>query len=328
MGLTQDLPGGYAGGQKPSDGAPVSPSSDNRYGQYKPRTTSAWSSNFHSTGSLRREYYTDASGNVVALQPRLNQWRTSFVQQGDADFSSVLDYSLGGGGGFKAKAQARRGIGDREADVKKFQGGGARTTISGWLEFMRTADADEMVRYQEILLSLGYMDPDVYDKPALLTRGVYDEYTMDAWQHLLKDAVMAGDTRLDETLARRQAAIEANGGLGAFIGAGMGEERAPFSPVLTSAEDIRGMGEQVAKSMTGRRQEGFADSLVSGYQGLEESTQRAEYDADDSGGATVAAPSTQGYAEDQLRQRASTEVGAYAGLGAFNVILQDLGMAG
>jgi hypothetical protein len=291
--------------------------------------SSSWSRAYHSKWGLRKNYYMDASGQITPVEIRTQQWRTAFVQQGDADLQNVLDYTLNGGGrgGIgPSPFERKRGLGDVEMDIAKRRKT-SEQTISFWLEFMRKAKPDELNKYQQILYDAGYMDPDVYKKPALLMHGVYDEYTQDAWQHLLKDAVMSGDTRIEATLNRRRSAIDAMGGLNAYIG-NQQEERAPFVADLTAAEDIIGTGETVAKQMTGRRQEGFAEDLVGGYNAKEEQTQRQAYDLVPTGGTATEAPSIQGYAESRLRQQAAPEVGAYAGLGAFNQILQDLGLGG
>ena len=286
---------------------------------------SGFSVEISSPRSIATYYYKTESGQVIPLTNRVREFRNAFAQSGDAGLEDyVLDYRLYFG---HPKAPTRRGLGDTEMDIRKSVPAFKTSTVQSLLEMVRTAGPDKVNEIQKLLLESGYMDLDVYKQPHLLQNGVYDIYTQQAWTTLLKDAVMAGDTDVLRTLRRRKEAIDANGGLKAWLGA-QEPERAPFRAELAAEEDIIGIGENKAQEMLGRSGGTFAEELVGGYHAEQTAAQRKLYDAEVTGGSVVNEPSVEGYAEQQLRERHGPEVGAYAGLGAFNVILQDLGLGG
>ena len=286
-----------------------------------------WAKGLFTRAAIVNQYYTDERG-PIPLGQRLQQFRNQYAQSGDADLDQwVLDYQLALG---PPKWEAREGIGSKEADVEKRRpkaGTIRKMTVAQLLEYLRTAPPDQVAKYQKLLRDSGYLNPDVYKQPSLLQNGVYDSYTQDAWTRLLKDAVMAGDTDVMRTIKRRQDYIDDNGGIDLFM-KGLEPEREPFQAEVTASEDIEQVGEATAQELTGRKQEGFAEGLVGGFQAEEVSAQREYYDEGPTGGTTERNPSLDAYAEAQLRKKAPTEVGSYAGLGAFNVIMSDLGLAG
>lgn len=336
MGVTQETPGGSTGkitlGQDPNasgdqgDEVPTDLLGTSIYG------AGSFTGSLYSPGAIAAYYYTNSEGQITPLPVRLQGFRNQYAQTGNATLDEwVLDYRLGLTPG--QNWESRGGVGSAEADVQKRRPrpGTKKSpvmTVQGLLEYMRTADSDEVAKWQQLLLQSGYMDPNIYKSPALLQNGVYDQYTQDAWTRLLKDAVMAGDGDVGRTIQRRKDAIDANGGLDAYLGALSASQRDPFVAQLTAAEDIQAVGGQVAQNLIGRGDDQFAEGLVGGYNAAEEAAQRKNYDLQETGGQVIANPDLGAYAEDQLKRQNPTEVGAYAGLGAFNVIMQDLGLAG
>lgn len=114
------------------------------------------------------------------------------------------------------------------------------------------------------------------------------------------------------------------------LGAGSGGGRTPNPIQITNPDDIRSEARTASKSLTGQMRPGFDESMVGGFQGSEIAAGQALNTEGVAGtGGVVTDPATPGaYAEAQLRANSGPEVGAYSTLGAFNAILQELGLAG
>lgn len=277
--------------------------------------TSAWARSYTSRQSVRERYRNADSGLVVPLRDRAFDFRSQFAQTGDARLDTVLDYFLSE---------------DERADlVGSTRGGSGKKTVAGWLEFWRKATPETVSAYQDRLWESGYFPPAVYKNPELLQRGVYDQATQAAMTQLFKDGVMAHDLTLSELMRNRKNQIDQAGGLEAWLGLADGDRQEETIEV-TAPEDIRQTGEQAAREMLGRKDEGFAESLVGGYQAQEASFQQARIDdqAAGGGGQITSPPSLGAYAVEQLEAQQPTEVDSYATLGAFNELLRMLGMAG
>ena len=111
---------------------------------------------------------------------------------------------------------------------------------------------------------------------------------------------------------------------------GSGGGRTPNPIQITNPDNIRADARTASKSLTGQMRPGFDESMVGGFQGSEIAAGQALNTEGVAGtGGVVTKPATPGaYAEAQLRANSGPEVGAYSTLGAFNAILQELGLAG
>ena len=114
------------------------------------------------------------------------------------------------------------------------------------------------------------------------------------------------------------------------LGAGSGGGRTPNPIQITNPDDIRSEARTASKSLTGQMRPGFDESMVGGFQGSEIAAGQALNTEGVAGtGGVVTNPATPAaYTEAQLRANSGPEVGAYSTLGAFNAILQELGLAG
>ena len=114
------------------------------------------------------------------------------------------------------------------------------------------------------------------------------------------------------------------------LSVGSGGGRTPNPIQITNPDDIRSEARTASKSLTGQMRPGFDESMVGGFQGSEIAAGQALNTEGVAGtGGVVTASATPGaYAEAQLRANSGPEVGAYSTLGAFNAILQELGLAG
>lgn len=138
-----------------------------------------------------------------------------------------------------------------------------------------------VAQLQTMLVEAGLLDLDDLDHDAL---GYYDSATRNAYRELLTRANAAGAS-WDETLnVMRQNPV-------AMQRAPRGQQRAPFSAVVTHPEDVeRGLKDYFREALgSGAIAEEKIKQMVAAYQGQQVAAQRSEYNAG-VGGGTVQAP--------------------------------------
>lgn len=173
-------------------------------------------------------------------------------------------------------------------------------------------DRDTLINLQTMLYNGGWYPSSYYKKngpqPAL---GVHDEDTYNAYVKAARTAArfrQSGrkDVSLGDVIME---GIDAAGGAGR---GSSGPTRAPLTITLTNPADIRKVGDTVAQNLLGRAlSDSEANSLVAGYQTQERAAQTNAYGIGAGGGTSIAQPSAETFAEQQLRAQHPVEVGGH-----------------
>lgn len=148
---------------------------------------------------------------------------------------------------------------------------------------------DQVKRLQDRLVGAGLLSRKA------ITYGVADEDTVAAYEKLLLRASYGHktpDEALDEAIAAGAPSLD-----------GGGRERAPFSPTVSSPEEIRAALDQAVPAIIGHAlSDAESTQLVSLYQSLQVRAQRQAYDTAESGGTSTSVVPFDVFAEQQAKR--------------------------
>lgn len=157
--------------------------------------------------------------------------------------------------------------------------------------------------------------------------GAVDDATWDAFGNLLEMTVSynaAGRQVIWQDILSEVQALRKEQGTNLLDN--QGPERAPFVARTTAPEDIERLTQEIARSLTGQAADpATVAQIVARYRGEEVSSQRAAYDAAETGGTVADAPNRQTFVEEAIETADPNAVTAYRGadsvMAAFESIL-------
>lgn len=203
-----------------------------------------------------------------------------------------------------------------DSRVRMRNDSGGQSTVMAWVRSIARGDKERLAEWQKRLYAAGlYQDTEpIY--------GYFDQATAGALSMLATEVLRNGN---DYTPSQILDILTMNVDLdGDGIPDAMGRSQPTI--VTTNPLDLRQTAQAVGADLTGRRiDDAQADSLMAGFTEMELAEGQARIRG---GGSTVAAPTPGAYAEQRLRETQAPEIDSYAALGAFNTLLQMVGLAG
>lgn len=203
-----------------------------------------------------------------------------------------------------------------DSRVRMRNDSGGRSTVMAWVRGIARGDKERLAEWQKRLYAAG-LYPDT--EPIY---GYFDQATAGALAMLATEVLRNGnDYTPSQILDILTMSVDLDGD-------GIPDSGGRSEPtiVTTNPLDLRQTAQAVGADLTGRRiDDAQADSLMAGFTEMELAEGQARVQG---GGTTVAAPTPGAYAEQQLRQTMAPEIDSYAALGAFNTLLQMVGLAG
>lgn len=147
--------------------------------------------------------------------------------------------------------------------------------------------APEVKSLQQRLVAAGLLSAKAY------TPGIPDEYTVSAYEKLLLRAgygEITPDEALNAAIAAGPPSLDA-------------AQRAPFSPQVTSAEDIKTyINEQVPQIIGHKLTDAQTSQLAALYQQMQIRAQRQTYDTGESGGTATSVEGLDTFVKEQARR--------------------------
>lgn len=214
----------------------------------------------------------------------------------------------------------------RDDRGKRF--GKSTTTVTDYISAAYEMDEDELRQFQEDLRLGGFYGTMSGERDKTPMWGFMDEPTVAAIKLLgLTTLRYKGSKTVSEVL-QNAINLRDKDGDGKADHAGAGEDTPTIR--VTNPTDIVSAGRQVSSQLIGREDTGFAQGLVQPFQAAERTSQQGVIDDQWGGGGGVVtdAPRLGAFAQQRLEATNPTEVDSFAALGAFNVLLKMLGMAG